>query len=190
MGRTALQKLERRVDSSVNSQLWAVFGEGHGQMDFYLILVMSSHGTFNTYPFHVRLAESPKCANCNWRGRGDDAWRTLFKGSSFQPYQEDLMTILQEIGEQPLYQTLGPNHSKEGGRIQMKPYGCLCRVDIAPQDGISVRVAKATLYQCRPSPSSSPSCLPLATQQQKMILVVNINIDNVRWHPITPQPSI
>ncbi len=71
-------------------------------MNFYLTQVMSCHGAFNTYLFHMKLAESPDCFNCDRRGRDDDAWHTLFEYLTFQLYREDAMTTLQEMGEQPL----------------------------------------------------------------------------------------
>ncbi len=51
---------------------------GHGQMNFYLTQVISGHGAFNVYLFHMKLVESPKCANCGRRGWDDDAWQILF----------------------------------------------------------------------------------------------------------------
>ena len=74
----------------------------HGQMDFYLSQVMSGHGAFNAYLFRMRLADSPECANCDTRGRDDDAWHTLFECPAFTQQREEAMTALQEMGEQPL----------------------------------------------------------------------------------------
>ncbi len=37
------------------------------QMNFYLTQVMSGHGAFNAYLFRMKLAESPKCINCDRR---------------------------------------------------------------------------------------------------------------------------
>ncbi len=75
---------------------------GHEQMSFYLTQVLSDHEAFNAYLFRMKLAESPECANCDRRGRDDDAWHTLFECLAFQLYQEDVMTTIQEMGEQPL----------------------------------------------------------------------------------------
>ncbi len=36
---------------------------GHGQINFYLMQVMSGHGAFNAYLFHVKLVESPNAPN-------------------------------------------------------------------------------------------------------------------------------
>ncbi len=74
---------------------------GHGQMDFYLIRVMPSHGAFNTYLFYVKLEESPKSANCDRRGWDDDVWYTLFECPAFQ-LSLHKMNTLQEMGELPL----------------------------------------------------------------------------------------
>ncbi len=62
---------------------------GHGQMNFYLTQVMSSHGAFNAYLFRMKLAESPDCSNCDRRGRDDDAWHTPFEYLAFRLYQEE-----------------------------------------------------------------------------------------------------
>ncbi len=43
----------------------------------------------------------PKCAKCDRRERDDDAWHILFEHLAFQLYQENMMTTLQEMGEQP-----------------------------------------------------------------------------------------
>ncbi len=72
-------------------------------MNFYLTQVISSHGVFNTY-FFLPETSGPKCANCVGRGRHDNAWHTLFEYLAFQLDQEDVMTTLQETGEQPLTQ--------------------------------------------------------------------------------------
>ncbi len=45
---------------------------GHGQMDFYLTQIMSSHRAFNIYLFNTKLVESPECTNCDTRGRDYD----------------------------------------------------------------------------------------------------------------------
>ncbi len=60
---------------------------GHGQMNFYLTQVVSSHEAFNTYLFLMKLAESLECTNCDRRMRDDDAWHTLFECLAFQLYQ-------------------------------------------------------------------------------------------------------
>ncbi len=80
-----------------NLEVW--LERRHGQMNFYVTQVMSGHGAFNAYLFHMKLAESPDCTNCNRRGRDDNAWHTLFECPAFQLYWEDAMTILQEMGE-------------------------------------------------------------------------------------------
>ncbi len=49
---------------------------------------------------HMKLAESPECTNCDRRGR-DDAWHTQFECPVFQLYWEDVMTNLQQMGDQP-----------------------------------------------------------------------------------------
>ncbi len=46
----------------------------HGQMNFYLMQVMSGHRAFNAYLFRMKLVESPECSNCDRKGRDDDAW--------------------------------------------------------------------------------------------------------------------
>ncbi len=84
-------------------------------MNFYLTQVISGHGAFNTYTqvisghrafnaylLCMKLAENPKCTNCDRRGRDNDAWHALFECPAFQLYWEDVMTILQEKGKQPL----------------------------------------------------------------------------------------
>ncbi len=71
-------------------------------MNFYLMQEMSGHGAFNAYLFRMKLVESPDCSNCDRRGRDDDAWHTLIECLAFQLYQEEAMTTLQEMGEQPL----------------------------------------------------------------------------------------
>ncbi len=73
---------------------------GHGQMNFYQTQVMSGHGVYNAYLFRMKLAERPKCTNCDRRGRDDDAWHTLFECPTFQLYQEDVMTTQQKKNEQ------------------------------------------------------------------------------------------
>ncbi len=59
---------------------------------------MSNHGVLNTYLFHERLAEFPKCANCNRRGRDDDVLYILFEYQTFQLHWENMMTTIQEMG--------------------------------------------------------------------------------------------
>ncbi len=81
---------------------------GHREMYFYLTQRMSGYVAFNTYPFHMKLMESTKCANCDKRGRDDDACLTLFECPAFQLYQEDAMTTSQETGEQPLTTNSSP----------------------------------------------------------------------------------
>ncbi len=71
-------------------------------MDFYLTEAMSSHGMFNAYLFCIRLPDSPKCVNCDTKVWDDDAWHTLFECPAFQLFQEDVMTILKEMSEEPL----------------------------------------------------------------------------------------
>ncbi len=44
-----------------NLEVW--LNRGHRQMDFYVTQVMSGYGVFNTYLFHMKLVESPKCTN-------------------------------------------------------------------------------------------------------------------------------
>ncbi len=44
-----------------NLEVW--LERGHGQMNFYLTQVMSSHGMFNAYLFHMKLVENPECTN-------------------------------------------------------------------------------------------------------------------------------
>ncbi len=61
-------------------------------MDFYLTYVPILHET----------SGEPKCANCDKRGQYDDACHILFQYLTFQLYQEDVMTTIQETGEQPL----------------------------------------------------------------------------------------
>ncbi len=67
---------------------------GHGQMNFHLTQVMSGHGAFKAYLFHMKLVESPECSNCDRRGRDDGAWHTLFECPAFRLYQEEAMTAL------------------------------------------------------------------------------------------------
>ncbi len=71
-------------------------------MNFYFTQVMSGHGEFNAYLFRMKLVENSECTNCDGKERDDDAWHTLFESPGFQLYQEDAMTTLQEMGEQPL----------------------------------------------------------------------------------------
>ncbi len=56
-------------------------------MNFYLMQVMSGHGAFNTYLFHMKLVESLECSNYDRRGRDDDAWHTLFECPAFRLYR-------------------------------------------------------------------------------------------------------
>ncbi len=73
MGRTALWKLKRSVDPFVNTQPRCLVGKrSWTEGDFYLPHLMSVHGAFNTYLFHMKLAESLECANCDRRGQDDD----------------------------------------------------------------------------------------------------------------------
>ncbi len=80
-----------RVHLSVNTQPQGVVGERLGQTDFYLLNsgLMSGHGAFNAYLFHMGLADNPKCANCDRKERDDDAWHTLFECPAFQMFQEE-----------------------------------------------------------------------------------------------------
>ncbi len=55
----------------------------HGQTNFYLTQVMSGHRAFNVYLFHMKLAKSPECTNCDRRWWDDDAWLTLFECLAF-----------------------------------------------------------------------------------------------------------
>ncbi len=48
-----------------NLEVW--LERGHGWMNFYLMQVMSGHGTFNAYLFLIKLEESPDCTNCDRR---------------------------------------------------------------------------------------------------------------------------
>ncbi len=67
-------------------------------MNFYLMQVMSSHGVFNAYLFHMKLVESLECANCDRRERDDDdAWQTLLECPAFQLYWKDAMNTLQKM---------------------------------------------------------------------------------------------
>ncbi len=75
---------------------------GHGRMNFYLMQVMSGHRAFNAYLFLMKLAESPECSNCDWRGWDDDAWHTLFECPAFWLYREEAMTALEQMDKLPL----------------------------------------------------------------------------------------
>ncbi len=89
-----LRKWKERLSESFKGEwthlliryLGAWLERGHGQINFYLTQVMSGHGVFNAYLFHMKLAESPNCSNCDRRGRDDDIWHTLFKCLAFQLY--------------------------------------------------------------------------------------------------------
>ncbi len=63
---------------------------------------MSDQGEFNVYQFRMRLVEIPKCADCDTRGRDDDAWHLLYECLIFQLFHEDAIITLQEMGEEPL----------------------------------------------------------------------------------------
>ncbi len=93
-------KGERNCVLIHNFEAW--LERDHGQMNFYLTQVLFGHGAFNAYLFHMKVAESPECTNCDRRGWDDDAWHTLFECLAFQLYREDVMTTLQKKGEQPL----------------------------------------------------------------------------------------
>ncbi len=123
-------------------------------MNFYLTQVMSGHGAFNTYLFRMKLAESPKCANCDRRGQDDDAWHTPFECPAFQLHQEDVMTTLQEVGEQSHTAQFGTNYAEK--RRWMGPGGRLCPFDNAPQNGIGVGVTEAADSRRHPAPNARP----------------------------------
>ncbi len=97
-----LWKLEIRADPYVNTQSKGVVGERSWADELLPTQVMSGHGAFNAYLFHMKQVESLKCANCDRRGRDDDAWHTLLEGPTFQLYWEDAMTTPPKMGEQPL----------------------------------------------------------------------------------------
>ncbi len=77
-----LYNLEKRLSGSLkrdwidlliqNLKMW--LERGYGQMEFYLTQVMSGHGAFNAYLFCMKLPESPKCANCDRKGRAYPVW--------------------------------------------------------------------------------------------------------------------
>ncbi len=71
-------------------------------MNFYLTQVTSSHGAFNAYLFHMKLADSPECSNCDTRGLDDDTWHTLFEWPAFRLYWEEAMTALEKMAKPPL----------------------------------------------------------------------------------------
>ncbi len=98
----ALWKLERRVDLSVNTWPWDVVGERPWTDELLPNAVMSAYGAFSAYLFCMKLVESPNCTNCDRRRRDNDARHTLFECPAFQLYREDMMTILQKKGEQPI----------------------------------------------------------------------------------------
>ncbi len=49
-----------------NFEAW--LERGHGQTNFYFMQVMSGHMALIAYLFHMKLAESPDCTNCDRRG--------------------------------------------------------------------------------------------------------------------------
>ncbi len=50
----------------------------------------------------MKLMGNSECANCDRRGRDNDVWYSPFECPAFQLYQVDVITTLQEMGEQPL----------------------------------------------------------------------------------------
>ncbi len=49
--------------------LYTWLERGHGQMNFYLTQVMSSHGAFNAYLFRMKLAESSSAPTAIEKGK-------------------------------------------------------------------------------------------------------------------------
>ncbi len=97
---------------------------GHGQMNFYLMQVMSGHGGFNVYLFRMKLVESLECTNCDRRGRDDDAWHTLFECLAFQVYWEDAMTTLQKKGELTMRRKIKIAQERQSRRQPPPPSQC------------------------------------------------------------------
>ncbi len=95
----------------------------------------------------------------------------LFWYTAFQLYQEDLMTNLQEMSEQPLTpDSLVPIMPLEYWR--MRSDGSLCRTDNASQDRVSVRAAKAANSHYHPAPNAKPDYPPAS-----MIAISNPEMD-------------
>ncbi len=99
---TALWKLKRRVELSVNIQPQGIVGE-RPWTDKLL------PNTDYVQPWGVQCLSvpheasgKPECTNCDRTGRDDDAWHILFGCTAFQLYQKDAMTTVQKMGEQPL----------------------------------------------------------------------------------------
>ncbi len=62
---------------------------------------MSGHVAFNAYLFHMRLMECSECAN-SIKERKMIMPGTHCSVLAFQLYQEDVLTTLQEMDEEPL----------------------------------------------------------------------------------------
>ncbi len=146
---------------------------GHGQMDFYITQVMSSHGAFNKYLFHMRLAESNKCVNWDRRGRDDDAWHTPFECPAFQLYREDVMTTLQQWVNNFFHRT-----------VWSQLYGTKWPFFFALTMGYKMELVQEQWR--RPTATVTQHPISDLTIPPPCLLLATRNMDS-RWQPIPPQ---
>ncbi len=82
-------------------------------MDFYLTKVMTSHGAFNVYLFHMRPVECPKYTKCNRRKRDDDDGHTLLVSSISTVLGRCDDHLTRDERTTSYTGQLGPNHARE-----------------------------------------------------------------------------
>ncbi len=139
-------------------------------------------------PFPHKAGRKPDCSNCNRRGWDDDTWHTMFECPTFQLYQEDAMTTLQEMGEQPLtLDSLILIMLKSTDRwdhvATFVTLITLRKMEIV-QEQQRRPIAAATQH---PMPNLAiPPCLPSATQQRKQKKTIQAGL--LQKHPTANLP--